>query len=239
MYPAGDGRAEAAIERALARADREWRAMRVIAADRAALREDLRRELVGAAADGVLPDQLIGPDIRRFARELAISAGVRRVPYEFRRLLLTGLVGGIPGVVLAWFLVWPSWWLPQPLPLLLLPPRDVDFALHRFSACVLVFMVGVLAATDRGMRGDPARERTVAAMAVLLPVAGVLVVPVTMWFARLVDYSTAPPALLAEAAIVGAALAGGAVLARRWALAPMLGPRHPPVSPDKAYPTTT
>ncbi|MGN9910338.1 hypothetical protein ACTMTJ_22550 [Phytohabitans sp. LJ34] len=212
--PRGD-RDEAAIERVLGRADREWRRMRVLAEDRAALRDDLRMELVASAADGVPPDRLIDPDeLTTFARDLATSAGVRLVSFEYRRLLLAGLVGAAPGVVVAWFLAW-RWWL---------VPLELDLV-TRYSLCAVVFVAGVLIAIDRGMRGDPVRERTVTATAVAVPVAGALVVPVTMGFASLVDYNTATPVLMIEATIVASALAAGAVAARRWAVAPMLGHR--------------
>jgi hypothetical protein len=215
--PDGD-RDEVAIERVLDRADREWRRMGVVGEDRLALRVDLRRELVGAASDGVPPEKLIGPDIGRFARELAISAGARQVRYMYRRLLLAGLLGGAPGLALAWFLAWRWWTVPFPLDGEPGDPHQVG----RYTTCVVVFIAGVLIAIHRGMRGDPALGRTVEAVGFAVPAAGVLAIPVTMWFAWLADYSTSPPVFLAEVAIVGAALAGGAVLARRWALAPVL-----------------
>jgi hypothetical protein len=217
--PEGSGFDEA-IERVLDRADREWRRMRVTGADRTALRADLRRELVGAAADGVSPDELLGPDIGRFARELAASAGMRPVPFALGRLLLAGLIGAVPGLVLAWFLAW-RWWT-VPFPLDDGPGEPSQF--WRYTACVLVFLLGVLIGISRGLRGDPALDRTLAAVAVAVPVAGVLAIPVTMGFASLAGYRTSPPVFLAEVAIVGAALAGGAVLARRWAVMPVL--RH-------------
>ncbi|MFC0534153.1 hypothetical protein [Phytohabitans kaempferiae] len=207
---------EAAIERAIERADREWRRMRVVEQDRIALRVDLRRELVGAAVDGTPPDELIGPDIGLFARELAQSAGVRQVSYEFRRLLLIGLGGAAPGLVLAWLMIW-HWWL-VPLPFGDGPMQWVG----RYVVSIVVFLGGVLVAIHRGMREDPVRGRTVAAIAVAIPVAGALATPVTMWLAARAGYSTAAPVLLVEVLVMGAALAGGAVLARRWALAPML-----------------
>lgn len=212
---------EVAIERVLDRADREWRRMRVVDEDRLALRVDLRRELAGAVADGVPPDTLVGPDVARFARDLATSAGARQVPHMYRRLLLAGFAGGVPGLVLAWFLAWEWWTVPFPLDEAPGEPHQVG----RYTTCVLVFMAGVLIAIHRGMRGDPALDRTVEAVAIVVPAAGVLAIPVTMAFAWAADYSTAPPIFLAEVAIVGAALAGGAVLARRWALAPVLRTR--------------
>ena len=214
MDQADGDRDDVAIERALDRAEREWRRMRVVKDDRATLRDDLRMELTASAADGVPPDQLIGPDVARFARDLATSAGVRLVSFEYRRLLLTGLAGAAPGVALAWVLIMHWWWLPWH------PPT-----VSRYAVCAAVFVAGVLIAIHRGMRGDPAQARTVTAMAVAVPVVGLLMVPAMMGFASLVGYSTMTHVLVIEAAIVGAALAGGAVAARQWAVAPMLDHR--------------
>ena len=61
-------------------------------------------------------------------------------------------------------------------------------------------------------------RRTVAAMTLLLPLAGLAITPVTMGFAALTGYSTALPIVAMEMALVGGALAGAIVLARRWAL---------------------
>jgi hypothetical protein len=55
-------------------------------------------------------------------------------------------------------------------------------------------------------------------MALLLPLTGILVTPVTMAFAWTTDYSTSSPVVVTEVLIVLAALAGATVLARRWAL---------------------
>ncbi|MDW5326230.1 hypothetical protein [Plantactinospora sp. KLBMP9567] len=219
--------------RAIALADREWRAMGIVAADRIALARDLRLELAGAAADGMTPEQLLGTDVRRFARDLAVSAGVRRAPYEFRRLLLTGLAGGVPGLVLTFVLVW-QWWL---VPLHLLVGMDpLPNFLLRYVLSALVFVAGVLFAVRWGMRDSAEIDRTVARMALLVPPAGLLAIPVTMGFASLTRYSLSLPVLLAEAAIVGGALAGAMVLARRWALSPILGSRRPPADPPGADP---
>ncbi|HEU4426643.1 MAG TPA: hypothetical protein VFR67_29265, partial [Pilimelia sp.] len=88
----------------------------------------------------------------------------------------------------------------------------------------LLVLVGALVAVRVQMRDTPAIGRTVWAMALLVPIAGVLITPVTMGFASLTGYSTSTPVVLAEIAIVAAALSGAAVLARGWALAPVRRP---------------
>jgi hypothetical protein len=217
MDKADGGNAYSAVEAAIAAANRQWRAMGVVESDRAALTDDLRVELTAAAADGVALTELIGDDVRGFARDLAISAGARRVPYEFRRLLLTALVGAVPGLALAWLLIWRWWWWPM------LDMDSLPQQVALYAVCALVTLLGALYAVHRRMRGEAAIGRTVLAMAVLVPVAGALSVPVTMGFASLTGYSLALPVLAVETAIVGGALAGATVLARRWALAPTLG----------------
>ena len=102
----------------------------------------------------------------------------------------------------------------------------------------------MLYGAHRGLHGDAAAGRTVAAMAALLPIAGGLAIPVTMGFASLVGYSTSAPIVAVEAAIVGGFLAAATVLARRWALRPILirrhrrPRRHHSRSPESCPPTT-
>ncbi|MGX7673932.1 hypothetical protein [Plantactinospora sp. DSM 117369] len=209
------GSVDISVEEVIALADRDWRAMGVIEADRAGLVDDLRSELTGAAAEGLTPRQLLGGDIRGFVRDLAAGAGVRRVSYEFRRLFLTAFAGALPGLVLAWILLWE-----RPLPL----EPNLWLLTSQYLAFALLVLVGALVAVRWGMRGTAVIGRTVSRMALLVPLAGALATPVVMGLAALVDYSTALPAVAIEAAIVAAALGEAIVLARRWALAPALGP---------------
>lgn len=197
----------------LAIAEDEWRGMGLVEADRKALTDDLRMELRAAAADGATAEQLIGPDIRAFARRLAHEAGARRVPYEYRRLLLTALAGAAPGAVFGWIYLW---YLPH-FPHDPTPPLVAILALY--AGLALLVLLGALAAVWIRMRAVPAIGRTVARMALLVPVAGLVATPATMGFAWLAGYSTATPIVLMEMCVVATALAGATVLARRWALA--------------------
>ncbi|MEU8086872.1 hypothetical protein AB0B57_25065 [Micromonospora sp. NPDC049101] len=51
-----------------------------------------------------------------------------------------------------------------------------------------------------------------------MPAAGIVVTPITVGFAWATDYSTAPAVVVAEIAMVLAALAGATMLARRLSL---------------------
>jgi hypothetical protein len=115
-------------------------------------------------------------------------------------------------------------------------PSVAGFLLADVVLALLV-LVGALAMVRIRMADVPGIGRTVAAMAVLAPFAGLVAVPVTMAFAALAGYSTALPVLVCEAGIVAGVLAGATVLARRWALAPALGARRSPRRPDPV-PTT-
>ncbi|RKR90839.1 hypothetical protein BDK92_5223 [Micromonospora pisi] len=208
------------VEETLATADREWRTRGVNHRDRAALAADLRLDLEAAAADGVTPEQLLGPDVRGFARRLADEAGVVHVPRAYRRLLLTALAGTVPGVLAGYvFIVVIYQVLVSTFDLRrdLEVPLVVGLLAYYGTAAALV-IGGALVAVRVRMREVPRIGRTVAAMSLLLPLAGVAITPVTMGFARLTDYASTAPVLLIEVALVLSALAGATVLARWWAL---------------------
>jgi hypothetical protein len=199
------------IDDAIAIAEHEWRLSKVDARDIAALSRDLRLDLEAAAADGVNPRQLVG-DVRAFARRVAEEAGVRRVPYEYQRLLLTALAGTLPGLIVGYVVMF-------------MVPELYETASNAWFAALVGYVAGAAGVllgsllTVAILMWDVIEiRRTVAAMALLLPLAGLVITPVTMGFAALTGYSTALPIVAMEMALVGGALAGAIVLARRWAL---------------------
>ena len=208
------------IDNALATADDEWRARGIQRRDRAALAADLRLDLEAAAADGVTPEQLLGADIRGFASRLADEADVPRVPRAYPRLLLTALVGAMLGAALG-YLVVSSVYTTVVAWFDLAPGYDVPLALAvllYYGGPAGIVIGGALAAVYVRMRDVPRIRRTIAAMSVLLPIAGAAVTPIVMGFARTTDYSDSLPVVATEMALVAAALAGATVLARRWSL---------------------
>jgi hypothetical protein len=200
----------------LATADRAWRAYGVSAVDRAALAADLRVDLHAAAADGVGPRQLLGPDIAEFARRLADEAGLHREPPELGRLLGTALIGAALGGTLGAVLL-------RVLSPMFFRLQDgnlpVQVAVGVYYGMGAAAVVAGAVTTVLVRLSDLHRiRRTALYMSLLLPVAGLLITPVTMGFARTTDYSTAGPVVLAETAMVLGALAGATALARRWSL---------------------
>ena len=208
------------IDDTLATADREWRAYGVRRTARTALAADLRLDLESAAADGVGPAQLLGADLRGFARRLADEAGVRRMPPEYPRVLATALIGAVIGAVVGYvaFLLF----FTGAVGLFDAPgfaDLPVQVAVGVFYGVPAVVVVAAAVAAVRIHLRDLAHvESTAKAMCLLLPVAGIAITPVTMAFAWTTGYSTAVPVVLAEILLVLAALGGATALARRWAL---------------------
>jgi len=208
------------IDSALAQADRAWRKYGVGGADRAALAADLRCDLRAAEADGFGPAQLLGPDIPAFARRLADEAGVARVPAESGRLIGIALAGAAAGGGIGLAL------LTTMYPMLIrladrprslgLPVQVAVVAYYGLPALVVV--TAAVVAVRVLLPDVPRIRETGRAMAVLLPLAGILVTPLTMAFAWSTGYSTAPQVLIIEIALVVGALTGATALARRWAL---------------------
>jgi lysylphosphatidylglycerol synthetase-like protein (DUF2156 family) len=86
-----------------------------------------------------------------------------------------------------------------------------------------IVVVGAVAAVRYHLRAVPRIRATVHAMCLLLPLAGIIITPITMGFAALTGYRTSAPVVLTEMLLVLAALAGATVLARRWALREQAG----------------
>jgi hypothetical protein len=216
------------IEAILAQVDRQWQAMGVLAAERATMTADLRVELTAAGTEGVPPRQLTGDDLRAFARDLAAGAQVGRVPFEWRRLLLGTLIGAVPGLILAWFVIWRWWTVPLPF------VEDYSSAddMIRWLGCAAIFLIGVLYGAHRALRDVGAARRRVSALAAMLPIAGGIAIIVTTILASYLDYSMHPLVITTEAATVACILLAATVLARWWAVRPVPGSASPePIPP--------
>ncbi|WP_433353456.1 hypothetical protein ACQPYV_23265 [Micromonospora saelicesensis] len=208
------------IDRLLGEADQAWRGYGVGSADRAALAADLRLDLRAAAADGGDPAQLIGGDVAGFARRLADEAGVRRVRGDYGRILGTALIGAALGVVLGYGLLmaaYPAFVRMVDIPRSIDVPVQLAVAVY-YGIPAAVVAAGAVIAVRTRLRDLPRIRRTAQLMSVLMPVAGIVITPITVGFAWATDYSLAPPVVVAEIAMVLAALAGATVLARRLSL---------------------
>ncbi|MFY1691755.1 hypothetical protein [Plantactinospora sp. WMMB782] len=208
------------IDNVLAEADRAWRAYGIGRTDRAALAADLRLDLEAAAADGGDPAQLVGADVAGFARRLAEEAGVRRVRREYGRLVRTALAGAALGGVAGYAV------LAALYPLFVRAvdiPRSIEIPVQLavvgyYGVPAAIVVAGAVTAVRLRLGDLPQIRRTAWLMGALLPVAGILVTPLTMAFAWSTGYSNAPEVVLAEVAMVLGALAGATMLARRLSL---------------------
>lgn len=192
-------------------AEREWQSRRIAQSDRKQLAADLRADLEAAVADGVPAEDLVGPDVRAFARRLEDAAQAPRTPTEYGRLLRTSLFGALPGGIIAYLATFGL------IPLRNLPNPPLAVVVY-YGVPAVIAVVGSLVAVSIRMRDVVRVKRTVAAMGLLVPLTGAVVTPVTIGFAWLTDYSDSLPVVLLEMAMVASALTGAIVLARRWAI---------------------
>ena len=218
-----------AIDKTLATADHTWRAYGVRRVDRAALAADLRLDLESAAADGVGPAQLLGEDVPGFARRLADEAAVDREPPALGPLVGTALVGAALGAVLGFAvfrLVYSAGVSLFDSAASSRVPVQVVVGVY-YGLPALAVVAGAVATVRYRLRDLPRIRATARAMTILMPLAGILVTPVTMAFAWTTGYSTSTQVVAIEVLIVVAALAGAVVLARRWALRERRDPAPP------------
>ncbi|MET7376712.1 hypothetical protein [Micromonospora arida] len=223
------------IDRLLGEADQAWRGYGVGSADRAALAADLRLDLRAAAADGGDPAQLIGGDVAGFARRLADEAGVRRVRGDYGRILGAALLGAVLGVVLGYGLLmaaYPAFVRMVDIPRSIDVPVQLAVAVY-YGIPAAVVVTGAVIAVRTRLPDLPKIRGTARIMSVLVPVAGIIITPITVGFAWSTGYSLAPPVVVAEIAMVLAALAGATLLARRLSL------REGPTDSDTSHPDAT
>jgi hypothetical protein len=208
------------IDDTIATADREWRRYGVRRADRQALAADLRIDLESASADGVTPVQLLGPDLRGFARRLADEAGVRTVPPAYPKVVATALTGSILGAVAGYVLFVVVFWSAIRTfddPDSWRVPVQVAVGVY-YGVPALFVVAGAVAAVRIHLKDLPLVRPTARAMCLLLPLAGIVITPITMAYAWTTEYSLLPQVVLLEALMVLVALGGATALARRWAV---------------------
>jgi hypothetical protein len=206
------------IDQALATVDREWRSYGLNERDRTTLAADLRLDLQAAGDDGATPSELIGPDVRGFARRLADEAGITPIPAAYSRVVGTGLVGAVLGLAVGYLVVNGVFALCVAFfDLGFRPPLLLSASVFYVSAAS--FMVAGAVTTVRiHLRELPRSRATAAAMAVILPIGGALATALTMGFAALTNYSLDPVVVCTELALVVGTVVATLLLARRWSL---------------------
>lgn len=215
MNTANDALAES-VDAVRAELDRAWRRDGVRLADRQEMIEDIVSDLRAAAQDGRDPRSVLGIDVPAFARQVADARAVQRVRPAHARMFLAALAGSGAAFTLG---------LPPALALFdgLLAGRRSDgdnlaIAALCYGLLALACLSAALAGVALALRGAGAVGATLWRAALLVPVAGLVVTPLTMLFASLTGYSTNPSIVSLEAGLVLGAGAAALAAARHWAL---------------------
>jgi DNA-binding ferritin-like protein (Dps family) len=159
-------------ERAVRLLNRSLRRLRVHRVDRRTITNDVRGDLNAAAAQGVDPVDLLGPDVDAFARSAMEANGVQPMADDYRRLLIGSTLAAALGIPAAYFLFF---YLVHPLFVNWFeldgryPTAGPVLAL---AVIVLMGTAVVLAALYAMLAGRPARNETVLRAGLLVPVGG-------------------------------------------------------------------
>lgn len=162
------------IDRAVKLLNRSLRRVHVSRSDRQWIIDDVRGDLDAAAAEGVSPVDLIGPDVDAFARQATEARGFEPMSDDYPRLLVTGTLAaavGVPAVyLLLMYVVHPlfvNWF-----------DLDGDYPtagpVLAYAFMVLTGTGIIIAALNASLAGRPARKETLIRAVLLTPVGGAL-----------------------------------------------------------------
>ena len=206
------------IHAVTAELDRRLRRMHLSRDDRRTVVDDVGADLRAAAADGVSPEALVGPDIDAFARKTIDAGGYRPRPRDYPRVLAGGVLAAVLVVVAAYWLIvgvlqplLASWFTldghyPTAGPVVV------------YVAIALAGLLGTLAGLRWLLAGRPAARPTLTRAALLLPIGAADGIAAVIALARDPDYSSTPGTVTLQVLFVllGVALALG--VARWWAV---------------------
>ncbi|MFC6887364.1 MULTISPECIES: hypothetical protein [Actinomadura] len=184
-------------DKVVKRCGRTWRRIGVSRDVAAEMAAELEADLAAAREDGRDPESYVGGDPAGFARAWASERGAVPVRARAGRLMAAALLGGLPGALTGLFMVFglSSEALAEVLgrdPAGLDVPGWLVFALYGLSGAFA--WAGVLAAVSAVLRfhADAARQRTLRALAVVLPLAGLAAAAGTALAARAYAYPFGP-----------------------------------------------
>ncbi|NES31876.1 hypothetical protein GCE86_15840 [Micromonospora terminaliae] len=209
-----------AVDGLLAAADREWRALGINRRERVTLAADLRTELEAAAADGLDPAELLGPDPTGFALRIAEEAGVERIPPRYGQVLGVASAGGMLSLVVGYLVViglHEAFVTAFDLPRSVRVPVWLAAAVF-YGGVAAVVVAGAVLAVRVALRDAPRIRHTAARMALLLPPAIAAATAAAAAFGWALNFPLTPLAIGTEAAIVLAAFLAATASARRWSV---------------------
>ncbi|MGC9666478.1 hypothetical protein ACNTMW_07955 [Planosporangium sp. 12N6] len=206
------------IQAVTAELDRRLRRMHLSRRDRRTVVDEVRADLETAAAEGVNPEALVGPDIDAFAREAIEAGGYRPWPRDYPRVLVGGLLAASVAVVAAYWLIvgvvqpaFASWFTlegryPTAGPVVV------------FGAIALTGLLGALAGLKWLLAGRPAARPTLRRAALLLPIGAVAGIAAVVAVAHDPDYRSTLGTVTLQVlfVVLGVVLALG--VARWWAV---------------------
>lgn len=186
-------------------------------AQREEMSSDVVQDLRAAAEDGVDPRSLFTPDVDTFAREVSSARGVSRVDRAYPQ----AVAGAIAGASAVFLLGWPIaigvfTEIAEATSLGLRDQGRMAIAAH--SLLALLSLGGALVAMGFVLRPSGAVRETLVRAAALLPLAALVITPVTISFARVTGYSTHPTVLVIEMSLIVGAATLAVVSARRSAV---------------------
>jgi len=206
------------VDAAAARLGRELRRLHIARADRHAIVAEVRSDLEAAAADGVRPAALIGPDTKAFAREAAEARGHRPGGRDYPRVVIGTSVAGAAAVVAAYLLIvevltplFASW-------IDLDDHYPVAGPVVAFGAIAVTAVLLTLAALRWLLAGRPAARETVKRASLLLPLAAAAGIAAAVAVGRSNDYTVG--LVVVEALLIALPVALALALARRSAVRP-------------------
>ena len=206
------------IDSATEELDRRLRRLRITRGDRRTIVQDVRSDLHTAAADGVSPEVLIGPDVDAFAREAIEAGGYRPSSRDYPRVLTVGVLAAAAAVVAGYLLIvevftplLSSWFT-------LDSSYPTAGPLVAYGGIVLVGLLGVLAAVRWLLTGRPAARETLNRAALLLPIGAAAGIGAVITVARDLDYRLTVATVSVQVLFVALGVAAALGVARWWAI---------------------
>jgi hypothetical protein len=209
------------------RAERTWRRVGVRPAARREMAAELRADLDAAQADGRDPAVLVGDDVDAFALAWATERGEMHARGRYPRTvlaMLAGLVAGAPVGAAASGLVS---WMREMFAAGSVDYTDGRFLIAGYALTAVGAYAGALVVTYWALRraADGCAGRTLRALALALPVGGVLATAAGVGAAAGLNFERTRNVILLVATIAAGVVVVATLGARWWAL--RTGARHP------------
>jgi hypothetical protein len=185
---------------------------------------DVRGDLQAAAADGVGPAVLIGPDVDAFARRAIEEGGYRPRPGDYARVVTGAVLGAVVTVVAGFLLV----------VVVLQPALASWFTLdghYPAAGPVVVYgatgLLGSLVTLGRVLTGRPAARATVRRAALLTPLGVAAGVVAATALAHRPGYPIGAGSIAPQALCVVLPFVAALLVSRWWALRASAGSDDP------------